>query len=111
MIIAETSHSGVRRANWVREIAAEVAIARKQGAAVEGVCLYPILDRPDWINTAHWHDCGLWHLEQTGGGVLQRRLNAQYAAALREAQRETRAAFAAAPHRSPPLHLPVPASM
>jgi hypothetical protein len=96
LIIAETSHAGVRRASWLREIAAEVAIARRHGTAVEGVCLYPVLDRPDWNNTAHWHDCGLWHLERAADGVLQRRLNPQYAAALREVQRETRAASAAA---------------
>jgi UDP-galactopyranose mutase len=91
LTIAETSHSGVRRANWLREIAAEVAIARNQGIPVDGVCLYPILDRPDWNNTALWHDCGLWQLEQGADGVLKRHLNEQYAAELRKVQHDRRA--------------------
>jgi hypothetical protein len=90
LVIAETGHSGVRRANWMREVAGEVALLRKEGAAIEGICLYPILDRPDWNNTSHWHDCGMWHLEHCADGILRRRLNEQYAAALRKLQHDTR---------------------
>ena len=97
LVIAETGHSGVRRANWMREVAGEVALLRKEGAAIEGICLYPILDRPDWNNTSHWHDCGLWHLEHCADGILRRRLNEQYAAALRKVQHDTRVMFNPAP--------------
>ena len=96
LVVAETGHAGVRRAGWLREVAAEIARARRQGTAVDGVCLYPVLDRPDWNNTAQWHDCGLWHLERAADGVLQRRLDPHYAAALREVQLETAAAVPAA---------------
>ena len=70
---------------------------RKAGEAIEGICLYPILDRPDWNNTSHWHDCGLWHLENGADGILRRRLNEQYAAALRKVQHDTRVTFNGAP--------------
>ena len=97
LVIAETGHSGVRRANWVREVAGEVALMRREGAAIEGICLYPILDRPDWNNTSHWHDCGLWHLQNCADGILRRRLNEQYAVALRKVQHDTRVVFKPAP--------------
>jgi UDP-galactopyranose mutase len=45
--IAETSHTGIRRAAWIREIAAEVRTARQMGIRIEGVCLYPLIDRID----------------------------------------------------------------
>lgn len=89
LLIAETGHSGVRRANWLREIAAEVVAARRQGIPVEGVCLYPVLDRPDWNNIGHWHDCGLWHLERMNDGALRRCVNPAYAKELRNAQRDS----------------------
>jgi beta-glucosidase/6-phospho-beta-glucosidase/beta-galactosidase len=60
MIVAETSHIGVGRAQWLDEIAAEVRTARDTGADVQGVCLYPIVDRPDWNDAGHWHNSGLW---------------------------------------------------
>lgn len=79
LFIAETSHFGVGRAEWLREIAEEVAGAREAGVPVEGICLYPILDRPDWENYNHWHNCGLWDLRANGDGTLERVLNLPYA--------------------------------
>ena len=32
---------------------------------IDGVCLYPIIDRPDWENPMHWHKSGLWDVEHT----------------------------------------------
>lgn len=85
LFVAETSHFGVGRARWIREIGQEVYTARQNGVPVEGVCLYPILDRFDWENRNHWHNSGLWDLEQTPEG-LQRVLNQEYFEALREVQ-------------------------
>ena len=85
-LIAETSHFGVGRARWIREIGAEVYQALQIGIPVGGVCLYPILDRYDWENRNHWHNSGLWDLEPTENGKLKRVLNAKYGTALTEAQ-------------------------
>jgi beta-glucosidase/6-phospho-beta-glucosidase/beta-galactosidase len=60
--VAETSHFGDGRARWIQEIAQEVYVARMQGIPVGGVCLYPIIDRPDWEDDRHWHNSGLWDL-------------------------------------------------
>jgi hypothetical protein len=82
LFVAETSHFGVGRAPWLREMVAEVVLARKAGVPLEGVCLYPILDRPDWENLDHWHNSGLWDLRRNADGVLERVLVEEYAAEL-----------------------------
>jgi beta-glucosidase/6-phospho-beta-glucosidase/beta-galactosidase len=86
MFIGETSHFGVGRGPWILEIASEVQEARRQGVPLEGVCLYPILDRPDWDDIDRWHNSGLWDLVPDERGTLRRVLNEDYAAALRRAQ-------------------------
>ncbi|PWU02267.1 MAG: beta-glucosidase [Terriglobia bacterium] len=86
MFIAETSHYGIGRADWLDEIAAETHRARKIGVPIEGVCLYPILDRFDWEDPAHWHNSGLWDIHRNGAGQYRRVLNAGYACALTRAQ-------------------------
>lgn len=60
IVVAETGHVGEQRAPWLASMADEVARARAAGVAVEGVCLYPVIDRPDWNDPADWHRCGLW---------------------------------------------------
>ena len=87
MVIAETSHFGAGRVAWLREVALEVARARARGVPVEGLCLYPILDRPDWDDPNHWHNSGLWDLVREPDGFLRRVLNAAYADELCELQR------------------------
>jgi hypothetical protein len=87
IFVAETSHVGAGRARWITEMASEVARARVIGVPVEGICLYPILDRPDWNDADHWHNSGLWDLIPDAHGRLQRVLVGEYAAAFDEARR------------------------
>jgi beta-glucosidase/6-phospho-beta-glucosidase/beta-galactosidase len=87
LIIAETSHVGIGRGPWIREVTDEVATARQRGTPVHGICLYPVIDRPDWENLTHWHHSGLWDIEVARDGSCERRLNESYALALRDAQR------------------------
>ena len=87
LFISETSHFGVGRGKWIEEIAQEVYIARMQGVPVEGVCVYPIIDRPDWEDANHWHNSGLWDLRETAGGRLERVACDEYLHALRRSQR------------------------
>lgn len=86
MLIAETSHIGVGRGRWIKEIAAEVCKARASGVPLEGICLYPIIDRPDWQDPDWWHHSGLWDLKRDRHGVLSRVLSRAYADGLRRAQ-------------------------
>lgn len=87
MIMGETSHVGSGRGQWVREIADEVHKARRLGVPLEGICLYPIVDRTDWENEHHWHNSGLWNVEPDAQGVLRRVVDGPYLADFLEARR------------------------
>ena len=85
LFLAETSHVGIGRAPWILEVAAETDAALKGGIPVEGICLFPILDRYEWDNPAHWHNSGLWDLS-VADDTYTRILNAPYAEALHQAR-------------------------
>lgn len=86
IFIAETSHVGVGRAEWLREMTSELELAIDVGVPVEGVCLYPIIDRFEWENPSHWHNSGLWDFERDADGNYLRVINEPYAAQLRQSQ-------------------------
>ena len=86
LFLAETSHYGIGRAPWLEEVTLEVLLALQQGVPLEGVCLYPILDRFDWEDRTHWHNSGLWDMIPEVSGSYARQLNSVYAAALKGAQ-------------------------
>ena len=86
--IGETSHFGVGRGPWLREIYGEVQMAIRKGIPIEGITIYPIIDRPDWDNLDHWHNSGLWDLVPDEQGVLRRVLNEEYAAVFRQILQE-----------------------
>ena len=46
---------------WVRDVVDSVLRVRKAGVDVQGICLYPIVDMPDW-HTGEWMSwgCGTW---------------------------------------------------
>ncbi|MRV73753.1 NAD(P)-binding protein [Duganella sp. FT92W] len=93
LLLAETSHVGSGRGVWIRECAEQAAMSIERGVDFRGICLYPVVDRPDWDNPAHWHRSGLWDLECGIQGPpnvsLDRVTVAPYATALKQAQRLT----------------------
>ncbi len=88
LFLAETSHFGVGRGAWIQEIYDEVKIALRNGIPLEGMTIYPIIDRPDWDNVEHWHNSGLWDLIPDEQGMLQRVLNEAYATIVRKVQQD-----------------------
>ena len=84
MIIAETSHPKEDRPIWITYIAKTCQDAIEAGVKLLGVCLYPIIDRPDWDNLNDWHKAGLWDAEPAQPG--SRILYEPYAEALMRAQ-------------------------
>jgi hypothetical protein len=86
IFMAETSHYGTGRAAWLREVAQGIHQARCQGIPIEGVCLYPIIDRFDWEDSTHFHNSGLWDYRSYRNGRFERVLNEEYAAELRASQ-------------------------
>jgi hypothetical protein len=86
LFVGETSHFGVGRAAWIREIAAELWVAYEHGIPLEGVCIFPVLDRHEWNDPSHWHNSGLWDVVRLPDGTLQRVLNEEYAQEIRRSQ-------------------------
>ncbi|GAA4448511.1 family 1 glycosylhydrolase [Nibrella saemangeumensis] len=86
LVISETSHPGIDRPHWVRFVAEECQAAIRQGIPLWGICLYPIIDRPDWDHMTPWHRSGLWDAELRSGESPRRILYQPYADALLEAQ-------------------------
>jgi hypothetical protein len=90
MVISETSHFGAGRGRWLREVAEEADLARSAGVPLEGLCVYPVIDRPDWDNPEHWHNSGLWDLRRGDDGRLERVPCREYVTELRKIQLEGR---------------------
>jgi protoporphyrinogen oxidase len=86
LLIAETSHFGIGRGRWLADITHEVKHAMREGVDVQGLCLYPIVDRPDWEALAHWHHSGLWDRCSGRDEASHPRLDLPYLRALRHAQ-------------------------
>ncbi|MEO7191177.1 MAG: beta-glucosidase [Vicinamibacterales bacterium] len=86
ILIGETSHVGVGRREWLHEMTDEIVLAIEQGVPLEGVCLYPIIDRFEWETASHWHNSGLWDFHHEPDGTSTRVLNDPYAAELRLSQ-------------------------
>jgi hypothetical protein len=53
---------------------------------LEGVCLFPIIDRMDWNDEDHWHNSGLWDLQRRENGTFDRVLCKEYWEELRHSQ-------------------------
>jgi beta-glucosidase/6-phospho-beta-glucosidase/beta-galactosidase len=86
IFIAETSHVGSGRAEWIRELTDEIALAIEAGVPLEGVCLYPIIDRFEWEDPTHWHNSGLWDFVLDDDGNYVRVINEPYAREFRRSQ-------------------------
>lgn len=91
MLVAETSHVGEGRGQWLDDVAREVSQCRARGMPLEGICLYPAIDRHGWDDFSHWHHSGLWDVQAPrpdGGQALSERILCQpYAEQLRRWQR------------------------
>ncbi len=84
--ITETSHPGIDRPLWLKMIGRECAAALQQGIPLLGVCLYPIIDRPDWDFLDNWHHSGMWDAALRPDGPPHRVLHQPSAEALLAAQ-------------------------
>lgn len=59
ILIAETGAENRIRAGWLRYVCQETQAAIGNGIPVHGMCLYPILNHPGWLDNRHCHN-GLW---------------------------------------------------
>jgi hypothetical protein len=59
LFIAETGAEDRARPDWFRYVCTETEAAILNGLPIHGICLYPILNHPGWIDDRHCHN-GLW---------------------------------------------------
>jgi beta-glucosidase/6-phospho-beta-glucosidase/beta-galactosidase len=59
LFIAETGIEDEMRPGWFRYVCDEVRTAILLEVPVEGICLYPIVNHPGWLDERHCHN-GLW---------------------------------------------------
>jgi beta-glucosidase/6-phospho-beta-glucosidase/beta-galactosidase len=59
LFIAETGIEDEERPTWLKYVAGEVLAAIQNGIPVQGICLYPIVNHPGWVDDRHCHN-GLW---------------------------------------------------
>lgn len=63
MILSETGHFGCGRVEWLAEVLSECQSAMNSGVPILGMCIYPVIDRPDWDDLSRYFDCGLYDLD------------------------------------------------
>lgn len=83
LCISETGHVGEGRGAWLDDIATEVGLCLARSLPIVGLCLYPLIDRPDWETSGHWHHSGLWDVPGADAGDFTRHLCLPYAHRLR----------------------------
>lgn len=64
LVLSETGHFGIGRPQWIEEVSLECKKALGMGVNLLGICIYPVIDRPDWDNLKRYHDCGIWDLDK-----------------------------------------------
>ncbi|MDV6167203.1 hypothetical protein R1T16_02125 [Flavobacterium sp. DG1-102-2] len=63
IFLSETGHFGTGRAQWIEEITEGCIIALSEGIPLQGMCIYPVTDRPDWDDLSSYSDCGIYDLD------------------------------------------------
>lgn len=63
IVISETSYEGALKGEWMRFITEECGQMLRMGLELFGVCIYPVLNRPDWDYPERWHDSGIWKID------------------------------------------------
>jgi len=69
IFLSETGHFGSGRVEWINEIADECVLAKANGVDLQGICIYPVTDRPDWDNLTSYSNCGIWDLDENGNRI------------------------------------------
>lgn len=58
-IIAETGHFDDNRARWLDYVLCEAKKALAAGVPLQGLCIYPVIDRPCWHEPTKIINCGI----------------------------------------------------
>jgi beta-glucosidase/6-phospho-beta-glucosidase/beta-galactosidase len=66
IFVAETGIEDEARPGWLAYVASEVRGALNHGVPVEGICIYPVLNHPGWVDDRHCYN-GLFDYADTSG--------------------------------------------
>ena len=80
LLISETGAESANGPGWLHYLCGEVRTAMRHGVPVEGVCIYPVMDYPGWVDGRHCPS-GLIRLDS---GYRTRSLNQEMALAIEE---------------------------
>jgi beta-glucosidase/6-phospho-beta-glucosidase/beta-galactosidase len=64
VLLSETGHFKEDRPRWMEEVTLECDRAISMGVDLRGICIYPVIDRPDWDNLNYYCNCGLWDMDE-----------------------------------------------
>lgn len=64
--IAETGIEDELRPKWFNYVCTEARAALTEGVELQGICLYPIVNHPGWLDDRHCHN-GLWDYPNEDG--------------------------------------------
>lgn len=64
VVLTETGHFGTGRDVWIEEITQECIKAKNLGVDLRGICIYPVIDRPDWDDLQNYSKSGIWDLTE-----------------------------------------------
>ncbi|MCP9237620.1 amine oxidase [Lewinella sp. JB7] len=67
--LSETGHFGDDRPRWLTEIAGDIERVVERTDQFWGVCIYPVVDRPDWDDLTSYSNCGLFDLNERGDRI------------------------------------------
>jgi hypothetical protein len=81
VVLSETGHFDEDRAKWMEQITDDCITAMEQGVDLRGICIYPVLDRPDWDIPEKYIACGIWGYDTNG----ERFVNQDYLAVVQRA--------------------------
>ena len=99
ILLSETSHPREDRPVWIKHISVEITKLIQKDIPIWGVCIYPIIDRPNWDNLDDWHNSGLWDMDPESG-LDSRILHQPSAHALLECQELIAASLAPAKNQN-----------
>ncbi|GLU54859.1 amine oxidase [Dyadobacter frigoris] len=85
VVLTETSHPGIDRPLWIKYVVAQILTTIREEIPFWGICIYPIIDRPNWDHPDKWHHSGLWDMDPAVG-IKSRILHEPSAKAVMEGQ-------------------------
>jgi beta-glucosidase/6-phospho-beta-glucosidase/beta-galactosidase len=60
LVISETGHFNDHRSQWLGMVMEQCHMALDRGIDLQGMCIYPIIDRTDWDRLDEYIHCGVW---------------------------------------------------